>query len=371
MKEVWFPAGTQFRALAPLRADIAGMSDHFPAKGRNINACLAGLNAELFATFRNDDTIEIDTGKFGMAKMRLPEIYASDFGPKDPMVFKAIKMYSGHRLRTGVSVHIDCQYGAGGLSTSSSVAAAIHAFLSKIFGLPYDPWKMVWDVIRTEPHCYGRQDQLAVVFGGINMWEMSPEKFDFSTMTPLSFHRCNRYPLEMCPESEKALEESILLYESGINVGADQILHSVAEGFQTDAKRAQKKFDRINDIASELWVVLSSHIPTSAEMAERLGLCFNKVRDAHASLHPDVLNQRINDLFEVGLANGASGCRPTGAGGRGVMMFAVPAHRRASLEDALDNVDTPKTGSNTPMKGRIQHFDGFDQFGARCWSAKF
>ena len=125
MKQVYFPAGIQFRALAPLRADFVGMSDYFPAEGRNITACLDGLNAELFATFRSDKKVVVDAGAFGEAEMNLSDIYTADFGPADSMVFRALRLYPSHQLCSGVNIHVDCQYGAGGLSTSSSVAAPV------------------------------------------------------------------------------------------------------------------------------------------------------------------------------------------------------------------------------------------------------
>lgn len=371
MKQVFLPKGKQYRAVAPLRADFSGMADYYRAKGRIINACLLGLDAGLYATVRADDKVRINAGVFGNAEMRLSEIYTSDFGLGDPMFFKALRMYPDHELKSGLDISIDCQYGAGGLSTSSSVAAAIHAFLSKIFGLPEDMWEMFRKVIMTEPHRYGRQDQAAVVSGGINMWEMWPEKFSNTDPLPKKFRPIQQYKLTLCPGTETALAESILLYESGIDTGASQILQSIVDKFEREPAKIQRKFDVMNEVALEIWEVLSSHLTSSAEMADRLGFCFNKVREAHASLHPDVMNQRLIDLLETGLKNGATGGRPTGAGARGVIMFAVPSHRRAELEAALDAVDTPSPGSNTPEQGKIQRFTGFDHSGARCWTSKF
>lgn len=371
MIAVRLPAGAQFRAVAALRGDFIGMSDYYQAKGRIINACLSGLNAELFATFRSDDRVRINAGAFGTAEMRLPEIYEGKFGLDDQMLFKSLQMYPGHRLLSGIDVHIDCQYGAGGLSTSSSVAAAIHAFLRKIFNLPDDPWDMVHKVIMTEPHRYGRQDQLAVVYGGINMWEMQAEQFDNAAPLPLKFKPVRRYPLILCSGAETALAESILLYESGIHAGASQILQGVIDAFKKNPKEIQGKFDIMSKLALELWKVLNSHLNSSMEMAEQLGYLFNLVRDAHSSLHPDVMNARLTALIEAGLKAGATGARVTGAGGRGVLMYAVPSHKRAELEATLDKVNTPEPGSKKRIYGKIQRFAGFDHSGARCWVAKF
>lgn len=373
MKKIKFKSGTQFRAYAPLRVDFVGMSDFFPTFGRNINACLAGLNAELYATFRSDDLVRVDAGAFGIAEMKLDEIYKREFAKEDPMFFKALRMYPDFKLENGVNIHIDCQYGAGGLSTSSSVAGAIHAFLEKIFSEPSDPLKTVWKVIKTEPHSYGRQDQLSVVFGGINMWEMEPEEFDIKSMTPITFQSRNirRYALTLCEGSLKSLEESILIYESGINENASTILSGVANEYQNSPKSLEKKFNSLNKLASEMWQTLNQHWSTSAELAEALGPTLNRVRESHSALHPDAMNNRMSDLFEAAFKAGAIGGRINGAGKRGTIQIATPSHLRARVEAALDQVDTPGPGANKKIRGHLIRYGGFDMLGARCWASKF
>lgn len=373
MKKARYKAGTQFRAYAPLRVDFVGMSDFFPAFGRNINASLLGLNAELYATFRADKIVKVDAGTFGVAKMRLDEIYEREFGKEDSMFFKALKMYPDFRLESGLDIQIDCQYGAGGLSTSSSVAGAIHAFLEKIFLIPSDPLATVWRVIRTEPHSYGRQDQLSVVFGGINMWEMEPEQFDIKTMSPVSFEASNvsRYPLTLCNGSLTSLEETILIYESGIGEGASAILSGVAHEYQNSPKSLEQKFGRLNDLASKMWKILNQHWSNSAELALVLGPILNQVKDAHSALHPDAMNKRMADLFEAAEKAGATGGRINGAGRRGTIQICVPSHLRARVEAALDRVDTPGPGNKTKTHGHLIRYGGFDMLGARCWASRF
>lgn len=373
IKAVKITPGKQYRSIAPLRVDLAGMSDFFRARGVCINACLLGLNAELFATTRDDDLVVVDAGVFGQAQMSLGEIYRADLDQKAPMFFKALQLYPGHRLQTGCNVRIDCQYGAGGLSTSSSVAGAIHAFLEHIFRLPTDPYSMVWRVIRTEPHAYGRQDQLAVVFGGINRWDMEPEAFNVHRMTPDEFHpeRIQRRPLILCSGTEQALAESLFIYESGISGGADQILGSVAESFLNDPESAQAKFDRLNAAADELWDDLREHQSRPSALSATLGPHLNEIRQIHQELHSDVSNQRLEDFYETALKNGADGVRVCGAGGRGCILAVAPPDRHAALEAAFDRVDTPGPGSRKRITGKIQRFAGFDYLGARCWAAGF
>lgn len=364
----------QWQAIGPLRVDLVGMSDARFALGRCINACLRGLFAELYATARDDDYLMIDAGQFGTSEIRLPDIYSLEVLPESPMFCRALQLYPEFRLATGLNITINCQYGSGGLSTSSSVSAAINAFLRYIFQVPYDAMDMVRRVVESEPFQYGLQDQLAVVLGGINMWETEPVGWDFDKMTALDFNRAGirQYPIALGDGMDTALAESLIIYESGIISGAKEILHEVSRSFESDPIIGQTKFDKLRDLASDLYEVLSKHCNHSSDLADRLGPLFNEIRAAHESLHPSVSNERLTDLFDAALSAGATGARYTGAGGRGCILVACPSHKRARIEAALNDVDTPSPDDpDNPLRGRIQRFSGFDPLGAHCWPSSF
>lgn len=373
VSDVTLRPGAQWRAKAPLRVDFVGMSDARFATGRCINACLLGLHAMLYATAREDDIVHIDSGRFGVSEARLSEIYEMEITPKSHMLFRALRLYPEHRLTTGLDVAINCQYGSGGLSTSSSVSAAINAFLRHIFVVPFDAMDMVRCVVATEPHEYGLQDQLAVVMGGINMWETDVVPFDFDQMHALEFNPAfiSQYPITLSDGMDIALAESLIIYESGITTGASRILKDVARSHELGPAMAQAKFDRLRDLAFELWKVLSVHCNHSSDLADQIGPIFNKIRVAHEALHPCVSNKRLTDLFDTATIAGATGARYTGAGGRGCILISCPSHKRAQIEAALNAVDTLGPDNAEPLRAQIQRFSGLDPLGARCWPSSF
>ena len=367
MQEYRVSAGTKLQAKAPLRLDFVGMSDYFPARGINLNAAISGLSADLYAEFRDDDLVTVHAGEHGTYEMRLEEVYERD--DHDQMFMKALKMYPGRRLVSGVDVYIDCQYGAGGLSTSSSVAAAIHAFLEYIFDVPSNPLDTVWRVVRTEPHSYGRQDQLAAVCGGINMWEMEPEEFSTAEMRPITFHptRVRQHQIHLSPERLRQLNLSVMIYESGISEGAGGILRDVATNFLKDPTAQQSRFDSLNSLAVEMRDCLRSPARSTEQLAIELGTLLNRVRSAHASLHHDVMNTRMADLFESAEKAGATGGRINGAGRRGTIQLAVPPRLRAQVQHALNQVDTPGPTSRRKLRGELIEHGGFGAPGAHCF----
>ena len=66
-------------------------------------------------------------------------------------------------------------------------------------------------------------------------------------------------------------------------------------------------------------------------MGDRL----TEVWQLHKRLHPDVTNERIEELFAIARKAGATGGRVCGAGGGGAMLFHCAPNRDFAVRKAL------------------------------------
>lgn len=362
MQRLW-THGAVVTATSPLRVDFCGMTDYIPAESWCVNATVGGLTARLRMESRQDDQIHIDAGSYGIATFTL-----ADIGKSDNMFMRALDEHDyAQRFDFGLIVKVNCEFGAIGLSSSSSVASLYNAALALICGEPYDPLQIAMQTQAIEPHWYGRQDQLAVSFGGFNLWHMKPGLVK-EDGTAISFGKVERFPITMAVGAKEILtEDSLLIYDSGIAEGASRVLDNVMENYENDSN-LRRTFGRLNDLSQELYGILSQP-KGRMDWLHELGQAFDRIREAHERLHPSVTNQRMQDLFDAAKRVGALGGRYSGAGGRGALTFICLPGETAKVNAALDRVSTPHSSQDGAVyiKGQQIHFAGFSDAHATAW----
>lgn len=360
MKDCLWRPGTVIEAKAPLRVDFCGMTDFIPVNGWCVNATI-DLMATLRMTARYDSSVRIEAGSFGVEQYDLSEL-----GRADNMFTRAMELV-GYSFEWGVDVSVDCEHGSIGLSSSSSVGAMYIAALRLACGLPFDSLTVAKETRQIEPHWYGRQDQLSVAFGGLNLWHMTPETIVDGR--PASFGEVERYPINMMLGKRATLEDkAFLLYNSGIEEGASGILNSVVANYAHDLV-VQSVFDQMNELARMCYGILACPRGEELDWLTPLGEAFSLIREEHKRLHPSVTNDRLETLFEAGAKAGALGGRFSGAGGRGALTFICPPGKRATVISALNQVDVPFQADSGKIYtvGRPINFGHFLDFGVRAW----
>lgn len=360
MRELWRP-GSAVAADSPLRVDLCGMTDYIPAESWCVNTTLTGLTARLRVSARDDDQVRINAGTYGTTVLPL-----ADAGREGSMFAEALTVHNyADSYDFGMDVKVNCEFGAIGLSSSSSVASLFNVALGLICGEPYDPLTVARQTQAIEPHWYGRQDQLAVAFGGLNLWHMTPGVV--RNGVAVEFGEIERFPITMpIGLKDKLCHECFLIYDSGIEEGASGVLERVAESYETDlALRAA--FADLNDLAQDIYRILTRP-RGDVKWLHQLGEVFSAIREAHERLHPSVTNQRMQDLFKAAKRAGALGGRYSGAGGRGALTFICKPGETARVTAALDAVSTPHAvNGRTFTKGRQIHFGSFGDKRARAW----
>lgn len=149
----------------------------------------------------------------------------------------------------------------------------------------------------------GKQDQYISSFGGI---------------TALTFERNGNVivePIKIAEESLNDLERNILLFSTGIERSASDIL----------SEQNQKSKDGNNDIIETLDQIKSIGLETKRAFESDDLDKFGKLLDDHwqikKNLSNKITNNFIDDCYKLAMSNGASGGKIMGAGGGGFFMF--------------------------------------------------
>lgn len=166
----------------------------------------------------------------------------------------------------------------------------------------------------------GKQDQYAAAFGGLNI---------------ISFHKDGNVkvePLYIDNQVYQSLQDNLIMFYVGNQRKASEILSE------------QKK----NTSQEEKFQVLKQMVSYVYDMRDVLYA--GRLNDFGKLLHENwVLKQRlaskisnpeINEIYDAGLAHGATGGKLLGAGGGGFMLFYCEKSKQPKLIDALKKYET-------------------------------
>jgi D-glycero-alpha-D-manno-heptose-7-phosphate kinase len=159
----------------------------------------------------------------------------------------------------------------------------------------------------------GKQDQYIAAYGGIKKIEFNPD--ESVRITSLPFSDSDKYKLQSAiilhNTSVMRKAESVLEEQSSNIAHKIQELKTIAGLVdQLETAFANKQFEVLGDLLAINWE--------------------NKKKLASA-----VSNDHINQMVEVALANGATGCKIAGAGGGGFLMSYVPVQNQEAFRAAM------------------------------------
>ena len=161
----------------------------------------------------------------------------------------------------------------------------------------------------------GKQDQYAAACGGLNL---------------ITFHRDESVtvePIIMHPDTVKALQENIVIYYTGLTHDANKILAEQKKNISQKDKTAN--LIRMCDLARDLKKSLESD--ELSDFGKILDEGWQKKRE----LASGITDPRIDRLYDIAMANGASGGKLLGAGGGGFLLFYCEKYKQKRMEEAL------------------------------------
>ena len=218
---------------------------------------------------------------------------------------------------------IDMHYSAdipskSGIGSSSSFTVGLLNALYGLNGKMASKQELLSDSLHIEQEMIcepvGSQDQTAAAFGGFN-------HIVFREDGEIEVH-----PVVISKNRINELNDSLVL---------------VFTGFQRFSKDIEeKKIQNIENRLEELhgikkYVGQALDILNSESSLDEFGLLLNDTWEKKKRLSDNVSDERIDNLYELGMKNGAIGGKLLGAGGGGFMLFYVDKEKKKNLLDAM------------------------------------
>ena len=169
----------------------------------------------------------------------------------------------------------------------------------------------------------GKQDQFIAAFGGLT-------SFHFATDGSVTTEA-----LKLPPGCLTDLEHNLLLFFTGYSRSAGSILQDQATRSSEGDAEMRRNLDETFELGYQIRTVLEAGEP------DAYGELLNEHWQRKRLRSPGMSNPMIDELYEFGLGNGASGGKLVGAGAGGFLMFyahdAAPV-RRAFRDRGLQEV---------------------------------
>ncbi|MFG1461270.1 hypothetical protein V5F77_00090 [Xanthobacter sp. DSM 24535] len=335
------------RARAPLRLGLAGGGTDLSPYCDEFGGAVLNVTIDRFAfasflprtdegiTFESDDTGATET--FGLYAPLSAAKLILHRGVYERMI---AEFNEGVRLPLTIKTTVDAPAGSG-LGSSSALVVALVSGMGALLGAPLGDYDIAHLAFEIERHDLGlsggRQDQYAAAFGGINYIEFLPSD------------RVIVNPLRVRGAVNNELESSLIVCFSGRSRSSAAIIDKQTEGIKSASPQTLDALHKLKADAGEMKrALLVGDI-------DRMGEVLNASWKAKQRTATGISTDKIDELFDLAMANGAIAGKVSGAGGGGFMFFLVHPENRYRLVEKL----TAAGAAATPVK--------FTQNGCEVW----
>lgn len=218
-------------------------------------------------------------------------------------------------LQRGIELHTVADLPAfTGLGSSSTFTVSLLHALHSYKGEFLTPLELAYEAIHVERQLLrddvGCQDQITAAFGGFNLIEFRAED-DIVV---------NRLPI--APERLAEFERHLLVVFTGLKRRAVDVVKGQLRRVATNTPILKQ----MRGMVDEGWDILTCSRPLSA-----FGQLLHRSWIAKRSLDGAISNSDIDEMYELGLRNGALGGKLLGAGGGGFLLFFAPPEAHGKL----------------------------------------
>jgi D-glycero-alpha-D-manno-heptose-7-phosphate kinase len=317
----------KIRARAPLRLGLAGGGTDLSPYCDQFGGAVLNVTIDRYAfatcTLRDDGRTVFDADDLGISEEWQPGAEASGRLKLHQAVYsRMIREFGGGRpIPLTLRSTVDAPAGSG-LGSSSALVVALVDVMRELLDAPlgvYDVARLAYEIERVDLKLSGgRQDQYAAAFGGMNFIEFMSE--DKVVVNPLRAHR----------SVSCELESSVVTCFSGTSRESATIIDQQQNAMNQGATPAIEAMHLLKRDALDMkQAFVSGSIERMAEILQSSWL-------AKKSTAKSISNPRIEQLLELGLANGGLAGKVSGAGGGGFMFFLVHPENRYRLISALN-----------------------------------
>lgn len=337
----------KIRARAPLRIGLAGGGTDISPYSDDFGGAVLNVTIDRFAfascIARDDGRIVFEADDSNICEeWNGGEVVASRLRLHRGVYDRMIRNFNGgKRVPMTLRTTVDAPAGSG-LGSSSSLVVAMVDALREVLSAPLGPYevaRLAYEIERIDLGLSGgRQDQYAAAFGGINYIEFLPG--DRVIVNPLRARR-NVF----CE-----LESSIVVCFSGQSRESANIIDQQTSVMRAASSPAMSALHQLKSDAVEMKEAFT------AGDIDRMAAVLRRSWEAKKATASAISNPRIDNLIELGLANGALGGKVSGAGGGGFIFFFVHPENRYRLIQTLNDAD----GHATSVK--------FTDVGSETWT---
>ena len=297
---------------SPLRVSLLGGGTDFPSFFAEEGGCVLSCTIDkyIFVTVKKrfDQKLRVGYTRTEIVD-RLEEI-------QHDLIREALRK-TGIREGVEITTMGDIPSGGSGLGSSSTVTVgALHALYS-FLGESVSPQRLAQEACEIEIGILGKpigiQDQYIAAFGGLRFMEFGPGG-------QIAIRSIN-----LQPDVQRRLDESLLLFYTGITRQAETIL-------QDQKTNIRNRLQILREIRSLAYAARDELL---AGNCESLGSLLHENWILKKQLATQISNGRIEEMYAAARAAGALGGKITGAGGGGFLLLYCPSGSQESVRAAL------------------------------------
>jgi D-glycero-alpha-D-manno-heptose-7-phosphate kinase len=309
-------------ARSPLRVTLGGGGTDLPSYYEKFGGFLIAAAIDKYVYITLHDTFVPDLLAKYSELERVPD--ASQL--KHPILREAFGLVGmdGHFLEVTSMADIPAGTGLGSSgSFTTALLKALHAFKRNLVH-PSELAAQACEVELGRLHePIGKQDQYIAAYGGITCFKF------------MENGKVEAWPLKVSDETRDNLEDNLLLFFTGYSRSASAILKEQDTKSKSDDKSMIENLHFVKDLGLKSQAALEGG--NLAEFARLMDVHWQRKKQRSGGMS----NPKINEWYDLAMANGALGGKLIGAGGGGFLMFYAgdkPKLRHAMLRAGLKEV---------------------------------
>jgi D-glycero-alpha-D-manno-heptose-7-phosphate kinase len=253
---------------------------------------------------------------------------------------RVVREFTHEPLSFEIQTYVDAPPGSG-LGTSSTLVVTVLGAFAEWLGIPlgeYDLARLAYEIERIDLSMLGgKQDQYAATFGGVNFMEFFKDE------------KVIVNPLRIKTENLNELSHNLVLFNTRTSRLSSTIIERQARNVIHNNKKTIESTHRLKEQA-----LMMKDALLRGEIG-RVGEILDYGWENKKQMAAGITNPKIDEIYEVARANGASGGKISGAGGGGFMILYCPGNTRYQVIEALSS-----------FGGHSQHYD-FTLTGMTSW----
>jgi D-glycero-alpha-D-manno-heptose-7-phosphate kinase len=225
---------------------------------------------------------------------------------KHPIIREALKLAGVQETNLEIASMADIPAGTG-LGSSGSFTTALLKALHALRKNLVHPSELAEQACHIEleklGEPIGKQDQYIAAYGGITCFHFLPDD------------RVQAFPLEISEETLLELEDNLLLFFTGYSRSASKILQEQDDKSKRSDTAMLENLHFVKELGQQSQRALEEN--NLHEFARLMDVHWQRKKERSAAM----TNKRINEWYDLAMANGALGGKLIGAGGGGFLML--------------------------------------------------